>query len=112
PLLIGVSLFIYIGDITLASSLMFVSLGIISVGWAGGLLLPIMITVSQVLSPERRGVLAGLVSFAFFMGSALIPTVYEPLFHVSMNMVYVGILVVSIFVILFLGLLYRKIQPL
>ncbi|MHA1906115.1 MAG: MFS transporter [Candidatus Thorarchaeota archaeon] len=110
PLLIGVSLFIFIGDITLTSSLMFVSLGIIIVGWAGGLLLPIMITVSQVLSPERRGVLAGLVSFAFFMGSALIPTVYEPLFHMSMNMVYIGILVVSLILILLLGALYQKVK--
>ncbi|MCK5151268.1 MAG: MFS transporter, partial [Candidatus Thorarchaeota archaeon] len=109
-LLIGTSLFILIGDITLGSSLMLVALGIVIIGWAGGLLLPIMITVSQVLSPERRGVLAGLVSFSFFMGSALIPSVYEPLFHISMNWVYLGILVISLLLILLLGALYRKVK--
>ena len=111
-LLSGVSLFILIGDITLVSSIHLVLLGLVIVGWAGGLLLPIMITVSQVISPERRGVLAGVVSFSFFLGSALIPTVYEPLFQIGMTLVYIGILVISIIMILLFGALYRKVKKL
>ena len=48
--------------------------------------------------------------FSFFMGSALIPSVYEPLFHISMNWVYLGILVISLLLILLLGALYRKVK--
>lgn len=106
----GLSIFVIIPDITLTSSIPFVLLGLAAVGWAGGLLFPIMITYSQVISPKRRGVLAGVVTFSFFLGSALNPTVYEPLFILGMNWVYIGIFVVSFILLMFFGLLFRKIK--
>ncbi len=108
----GLSMFILVGDITLASSIPFVLLGLIAVGWTGGFLFPTMITYSQILSPERRGVLAGVVTFAFFLGSALIPTIYEPLFNIGMNWVYIGILGVSLLLLLLFVVFYRKTKSL
>ncbi len=110
PLLFGTVLLILVGDITVAASLTTVALGIALVGWGGGILLPIMITVSQVLSPERRGVLAGVVTFSFFMGSALIPAVYEPLFQMGITWVYFGILIISLLLVLLLGVLNKRVK--
>lgn len=106
----GLFVFIFVGDITLVSSVPFVLLGLAVVGWAGGLLFPTMITISQVISPKRRGVLAGIVTFSFFLGSAINPTLYEPLFILGMNWVYIGILGVSLILLLFFGLLLQKIK--
>ncbi|MHA1576739.1 MAG: MFS transporter [Candidatus Thorarchaeota archaeon] len=107
----GVAAFIFISDITLSSSIPYVLLSLVLVGCAGGLLLPIMITFSQIISPEHRGVLAGAVTFSFFLGSALIPTIFEPLFIIGMGLVYIGILVISIILVILFGILYRKIKP-
>ncbi len=107
-LLSGVSLLVLVGDITLNESLPFVQLGIIIVAGAGGLLLPIMITYSQILSPERRGVLAGSVTFAFFLGSAVIPSLYEPLFHLGMTLLYLSILIIGMLLVVSLLVLYKK----
>jgi MFS family permease len=106
----GLFVFIFVGDITLAGSVPFVLLGLAVVGWAGGLLFPTMITISQVISPKRRGVLAGVVTFSFFLGSAINPTLYEPLFILGMNWVYVGILGVSLILLLFFGILLQKMK--
>ncbi len=108
----GVAAFIFIGDITLSSSIPYVLLSLVLVGCAGGLLLPLMITFSQIISPEHRGVLAGAVTFSFFLGSALIPTVFEPLFIIGMGLVYIGILVISIILVILFGILFRKLKPL
>ncbi|MFW9920238.1 MAG: MFS transporter, partial [Candidatus Thorarchaeota archaeon] len=80
----GLVILISIEDLTSFGSLFPLQAGIIFVAGAGGLLLPLMITYSQILSPERRGVLAGIVTFGFFLGSALIPMIYEPFFILSM----------------------------
>jgi MFS family permease len=109
-LFVGLAVFIIIGEIALVSSIPLVLLGLALVGWAGGLLFPTMITISQVISPERRGVLAGIVTFSFFLGSAINPTLYEPLFNLGMNWVYIGILVVSVILLMFSILLFRKIK--
>ncbi|MDH4215124.1 MAG: MFS transporter [Candidatus Thorarchaeota archaeon] len=107
-LFLGLSIFIMIGDFSVASSIPLVGLALISVGWAGGLLFPTMITFSQIISPERRGVLAGTVTFAFFIGSALIPIIFEPLFLLEINMVYIGMLATSVILLAFFVALYRK----
>jgi len=109
-LLGGASILILAGDITLASSTILVLLGLVAVGWGGGLLFPIVITYSQVFSPERRGVLTGVVTFAFFLGLALIPSIYEPLFNVGMTFVYVGILLASIILMVLFVILHRALQ--
>jgi MFS family permease len=103
-------LFLLIGDITLTSALPWDGIAIILVGWAGGILFPLMITYSQIISPERRGVLAGIVTFAFFFGYALIPSIYEPLFHLGMTSLYLGIFGITILLLVFVIVLYRKID--
>ncbi|TFH09684.1 MAG: MFS transporter [Candidatus Thorarchaeota archaeon] len=107
-LFLGLSVFIIIGNLTAASSIPLVGHALISVGWAGGLLFPTMITFSQIISPEHRGVLAGAVTFAFFLGSALIPIMFEPLFHSGISVVYTGMLAVSAILVVFFIVLYRK----
>jgi MFS family permease len=102
--------FIIVGDFTLASSIPFVLLGLALDGWAGGLLFPTTITISQTISPKRRGVLAGVVTFAFFLGSAINPTLYEPLFILGLNWVYIGMLGVSVILLMFFIFLLRKIR--
>ena len=109
-LFLGLSIFIIIGNLTVASSIPFVGLALISVGWAGGLFFPTMITFSQIISPERRGVLAGAVTFSFFLGSALIPIAFEPLFLSGIGMVYTGMLLVSAILLVFFIVLYRRLN--
>ena len=111
PLFASLSLFILIGDITVPSSIPLVGLSLALIGWAGGVLFPLMITYSQVISPERRGVLAGVVTSSTFFGAALIPTLYEPLFHLGMSSLYLGILGVSVLLLIFISILYRRIKP-
>ena len=110
PQLAGILLFLLIGDITQPSAIPFDGLATILVGWAGGLLFPLMITYSQIISPERRGVLAGIVTFAFFFGYALIPSIYEPLFRQGMTSLYLGIFGVTLLLLVFVTVLYRKIE--
>ena len=111
PLFASLSLFILIGDITIPSSIPLVGLSLALIGWAGGVLFPLMITFSQVISPKRRGVLAGVVTSSSFFGAALIPTIYEPLFHLGMRSLYLGILGVSVLMLIFISILYRRIEP-
>ena len=99
-----------IGDITVLSSIPLVGLALALTGWAGGVLFPLMITYSQVISPERRGVLAGVVTSASFFGVALIPTIYEPLFNLGMRSLYLGILCVSTLLLIFISILYRRVE--
>jgi hypothetical protein len=105
----GMSILILVGDITLPNSIPIVGLALALVGWAGGLLLPVLITYSQVIAPDSRGVLAGVVTFSAFLGSALIPTVYEPLFHIGMTYLYMGIAGVSVMLLVVMTILYRRI---
>jgi MFS family permease len=111
-LFFGLSTFILIGDLTVLSSIPLLGLALVSVGLAGGLLFPTMITYSQIVSPEHRGVLAGIVTFSFFLGSAIIPIAFEPLFLVGMRTVYIGMLVVSIILMFSFVVLYRRLKVL
>ncbi|MFX0055701.1 MAG: MFS transporter [Promethearchaeota archaeon] len=106
------TIFLLIGDITTASSVPWVGLAFILVGWAGGILFPLLITFSQIISPERRGVLAGVLTFAFFLGVALIPTLYEPLFLLGMTSLYLGLLGVSVLLLIFYSALHLKVKNL
>ena len=109
-LLGGLLIFILVGDITLASSIPFVLLGLVSVGVAGGFLFPTLISISQVLSSERRGVTTGIVTFFFFFGSALNTNVYEPLSVFGMNWVYIGIIIIAIFLLFFFIFLLTRMK--
>ncbi|MFX1416305.1 MAG: MFS transporter [Promethearchaeota archaeon] len=106
-LLSAILILVFIGDITTQSALPLVGIALFVDGWAGGTLFPALIYYSQVLSPERRGALSGVVSFSNFFGISLVPMLYEPLFLQSITSVYYGILVVAVLLLLFLVPLYR-----
>ncbi|MFX1258590.1 MAG: MFS transporter [Promethearchaeota archaeon] len=106
-LLTGVLLLLMLGDITRPEILIYVAIGLVIMGVAGGLLFPTIMYYSQILSPERRGALAGLATSGYFVGIALVPMTYSPLFlYGGIIGVYIGILVLIIFLIVFIGLLY------
>jgi MFS family permease len=111
PLFSSLFLFLLIGDITILEAMPLVGLALVLIGWAGGILFPLMITYSQVISPERRGVLAGVVTSASFFGIALIPSVYEPFFHIGMPSLYLAILGVSVLLLIFISILYQRVEP-
>jgi MFS family permease len=112
PIIFGfVSLFIsliillLIGDITRVEVFPFLAVGWVFAGLSGGTLFPLITYYSQVLSPERRGALAGLLTAGYFIGIALVPTTLEP---VSFNstVLYLTILGISVLFVVILSLLY------
>ena len=86
--------------------------GILAVGWvlaglAGGTLFPSITYYSQVLSPERRGALAGLLTAGYFIGIAIVPTTLAPLSEMfGITGIYFFIFGISVLFVLVLFLLY------
>ncbi|KKK44651.1 hypothetical protein LCGC14_0870420 [marine sediment metagenome] len=107
-LFLSLAMFIIIGDITKPEVFFSLAIGWILSGLAGGILFPAITYYSQVLSPERRGVLAGLVTAGYFIGIALVPTTLAPLSDMfGITGVYISILGISILFTLILILLYK-----
>ncbi|MFX1357906.1 MAG: MFS transporter [Promethearchaeota archaeon] len=105
-LFIGMIILTSVGKIEIGS-LGFITIGLIFMGMAGGTLIPSIMFYSQTLSKERRGALAGLATAGQFIGIALIPTTYEPFFHSGgIGLVYLIVLIVSIFLLIVISLLF------
>jgi len=103
-LLIGVIVLILIDDITLNANIIWVGLGLGFSGISGGILLPSVLFYSQVISPERRGTLSGLVNASNFIGIAFVPISFAPLFQdnsIGIRGVYYLILGLSILFLFF-----------
>jgi MFS family permease len=100
-------LFISIGDITLPGNIVLVGLALLFAGWAGGTLSPIVNTYSQVISPQRRGVLAGLIMSTLFVGQGAVTIVYQQLFIVGMGAIYMTMLLIAILLSVFLATLFK-----
>lgn len=116
PIIIG-SIFLFSGilllllnpDVTNVANLPLVIIGLILAGFGGGSLFPIVLFYSQILSKERRGALAGLATAGQFIGIALVPILYQPLFMVGgINAIYLAILISALILIVVLILLYYK----
>jgi len=106
-LFISTALLIAFGDVTHSGNIIFVGLALIFAGIAGGILFPCIMYYSQILSPERRGALAGLSTAGYFIGIALVPVTYEPFFlEGGINLVYSVILFVSLILTVNVGFLY------
>ena len=106
-LLITTTLLIILGDITRSEILIYVTICLLLAGVAGGILFPSIMYYSQILSPERCGALAGLLTAGYFIGIALVPILYEPFFSMGgINAVYQAILIMSVLLVLIVGLLY------
>ncbi len=114
PLLTGslilfcsLAILLVIGDINNPEKFIFLALGWILAGFSGGILFTTITYYSQVLSPERRGVLAGLLTAGYFTGIALVPITLAPFSNAfGILGVYIAILVASVIFIIVMVLLY------
>ncbi len=89
-------------------ALPFTSIGLVFMGFAGGILMTLIMFYSQTLSEERRGALAGLATAFQFIGIAFVPTTFEPFFNFGgISLVYIVIFVISIVLLMFLILLQK-----
>jgi MFS family permease len=95
-LILAVMFLLLAGDITILNNLALVIIALLLAGIAGGALFTIVTTYSQRISPERRGILAGLTTATRVLGGALVPIIYEPLFNIGISMVYLAILFAAI----------------
>jgi MFS family permease len=114
PLLIGslillssIAILLIIGDITNPNRFIYLAIGWILAGFSGGILFTSITFYSQVLSPQRRGALAGSLTASYFTGIALVPITLAPFSDIyGITGVYLAILIASIFFIIFTFLLY------
>ena len=106
---------LFIADIVLVlfgnnnyKALLLTTIGLLFMGFAGGILMTSVMYYSQTLSKERRGALAGLTTAFQFIGIAFVPTTFDPFFNFGgISLVYIVILVISIVLLVFLILLYK-----
>lgn len=106
-MIISLMIFLIIGDITQEEVFTFLTIGWIIAGLAGGILFPSLTYYSQILSPERRGALAGLLTAGYFIGIALVPYTLAPVSDMfGITGIYFSILIISILFVFILFLLY------
>ena len=107
-LIVALIILLLIGDITQVDKFVFLATGWIISGLAGGILFPALTYYSQVLSPKRRGALAGLLTAGYFIGIALVPTTLAPLSEMfGITGIYICILGISVLFVISLFLLYK-----
>lgn len=106
-LICSLVILLIIGDISNPDRFIFLAIGWILSGFSGGILFTTITYYSQVLSPERRGALAGLLTAGYFTGIALVPTTLAPISNIfGIYGVYVAILIISLIFIVVTFLLY------
>lgn len=113
-LLIGL-ITLFIADLILTffgnnnlEAIVFTSLGLVFMGFAGGVLMTLIMYFSQTLSVERRGALAGLTTAFQFIGIAFVPSTLEPFYDFGgISLVYLVILIVSVVLLATLLFLYK-----
>jgi MFS family permease len=109
PLDVGLVILAFPNDVAAQAATPNLVFGLALVGIAAGSIFPVIMFFSQTVSIQRRGVLAGLITFGYFTGIALVTFIYEPLFLAGgITTVYVGIIVVSVVLIVLMNLLITK----
>ena len=103
----AVVILLFAGDLASPANLPLVAAALLIAGWAGGTLSPVLMTYSQILSPERRGVLAGALTSSMFIGNALNVPIYSSIFAFGIQWVYTAILVVAVALSILMMMLYR-----
>lgn len=107
-LLCSLTILLIIGDISNPEAFTFLAIGWILAGFSGGMLFTSITYYSQVLSPERRGVLAGFLTAGYFTGIALVPTTLAPFSNAfGITGIYSVILIASVIFIIVTILLYN-----
>lgn len=106
-LYLSILVLLVVDDVTNSELLFFTTIGLILTGAAGGTLIPSMMYYSQVLSKERRGALAGLITAGQFIGIALVPIIYNWVYIPGeIREVYFMVLIISFPLVLIIVLLY------
>jgi len=107
-LFISLLILLLIGNsISKTETFKILAIGWIIAGLAGGTLFPSITYYSQVLSPERRGALAGLLTAGYFIGIALVPFTLAPISErFGITGIYLSILGISVLFVFILYLLY------
>jgi len=106
-LICSLTILLVIGDVSNPEIFIFLALGWILAGFSGGILFTTLTYYSQVLSPERRGVLAGLLTASYFTGIALVPITLAPFSNAfGITGIYSVILIASVIFIIVTILLY------
>jgi DHA1 family inner membrane transport protein len=103
----AVTVLLLAGDLASPANLPLVAAALLIAGLAGGTLSPVLMTYSQTLSPERRGVLAGALTSSMFIGNALNVPIYSSIFAFGIQWVYTAILVVAVALSILMIMLYR-----
>ena len=84
------------------------TIGLLFMGFAGGLLFTSLMYFSQTLSKERRGALAGLTTAGQFIGIAFVTITLEPFFNSGgISLIYIVIFGISIVLLVVLILLHK-----
>ncbi|MFX1391806.1 MAG: MFS transporter [Promethearchaeota archaeon] len=106
-LFLSIMTLLVIGDISNPVKFIFMTIAWILAGFSGGILYTSLTYYCQVLSPERRGVLAGLLTASYFIGIALVPTTLAPFSNeFDIIGIYWVILIITIIFIIIIFLLY------
>ena len=103
----AVTILLLTGDLASPANLPLIAVALLIAGWAGGTLSPVLMTYSQILSPERRGVLAGILTSSMFIGNALNVPIYSSIFAFGIQGVYIAILIVAVALSILMMKLYR-----
>jgi MFS family permease len=107
-LFVALIILLLVGDITQGEKFVFLATGWIISGLAGGTLFPAITYYSQILSPKRRGALAGLLTASYFTGIALVPTTLAPISELyGITGIYICILGISVLFSISVYLLYK-----
>lgn len=85
-----------------------VTLALLLVGCAGGMLYPAQMYCSQMFSPERRGAIAGLLTSVQFAGLAAVPVVYEPFFLMSEASLFAALFAASMLYVVVAAVLWSR----
>lgn len=89
----------------------FISVGLLFMGIAGGVIITSVMFFSQTISPERRGALAGLTTASLFIGNAFATSTLEPFFIIGgISLVYIVILGISIILLAVLLFLAKSVE--
>jgi len=108
-LFVALTILLLIGNITQSETFVFLAIGWICSGLAGGILFPSITYYSQVLSPKRRGALAGLLTAGYFSGIALVPTTLAPIYALyGITGIYICILGISVLFVIIISLLFKS----
>lgn len=95
-LIVSVAILLSLGNSLGFQNLPMLTFALLIGGVSGGTLFPAITSYSQVLSPSRRGALAGLFTTSYFTGIALVPAIFTPILTMGVFPMYAAIMLASI----------------